>query len=153
MAPLFGHAGWGGVAETLACLFFCAEVGIVGLALAGAVIRSAVLVGISFVPAVAVVATIALSGTGYAVLAITLLAPLAAASSLHRNQRPDPNPPDDTEVTAVVEIPTRVVESETQPPSAERERSGLAFVQFPVVKLIALCLLLLLLSAFAMLSR
>ena len=97
MTPLFGHAGWGGIVETLACMFLCAEVGIVGLALAGAVFRSPVLVGLSFVPAVVVVATIELSDIGCMVWVITLLAPLAAAVYLFPNHRPHSDSPDDTE--------------------------------------------------------
>jgi hypothetical protein len=134
-------------------MFLCAEAGTVGLALAGAVFRSSVLVGLSFVPAVTVVATIELSGTGYAVWAITLLAPLAAVVYLSGNYLPDPEAPDETEVAAVVESPTKVVGHETQPPPAEWVRRGPVAFRFPVVWLFALCLMLFLLSVLAMLSR
>jgi hypothetical protein len=97
MTPLFGHAGWGGIVEALACMFLCAGVGIVGFALAGAVFRSPVLVGISFILAVAVVANIELSCCGYMVWAIALLAPLVAVGSFFPDHRPDPDSPDDTE--------------------------------------------------------
>jgi hypothetical protein len=95
MPPLFGHAGWGGIVETLACIFLCSAVWIVGFALAGAVFRSRVLVGLSFVLAVAVVANIELSSDGYRVWGIILLAPLAAAGSFLPNHRSDS--PDDVE--------------------------------------------------------
>jgi hypothetical protein len=153
MTPLFGHAGWGEIVETLACMFLCSIAWIVGLALAGAVFRSPVLVGLSFVPAVAVVATIELSSSGYAVWAITLLAPLTAALSLLPNPRPDSDSPDDTEAATVVESPTKVVEGETQPPPAEWVRSGPIVFRFPVVWLFALVMMLFLLSALAMLTK
>ncbi|QJW96988.1 hypothetical protein FTUN_4548 [Frigoriglobus tundricola] len=92
MTPLLGHAGWGGIVEAIACMFLCSQVWIVGLALAGAVFRSPVLVGFSFVPAVAVVTTIELSGAGYAVWAITLLArwqlPSTSATTGRARDRP-----------------------------------------------------------------
>jgi hypothetical protein len=153
MTPLFGHAGWGGIAETLACMFLCSIVWIVGFALAGAVFRSPVLVGLSFVLAVAVVANIELSSSGYAVWAITLLAPLAASGSLFPNHRPDPQGLNDTEDAPVVESPTKVAEGETQPPPAEWGRSGPVIFRFRATWLLALCLLLFLLSALAMLTR
>lgn len=100
MTPLFGHAGWGGIVEALACIFSCSVVWAVGFALAGAVFRSRTLVGLSFVLPVIVVATIELSFIGYGLWAITLLAPLAAAS-LSRNHRQDLEEGHDTEVPAV----------------------------------------------------
>lgn len=97
MMPLVGHAGWGGIAETLIFMFSCSQVWTVGLALAGAVLRSRVLVGLSFVPAVAVVATIQLSWLGYQELAITLLVPLAVALYLYVDHRPHSDLPDGAE--------------------------------------------------------
>lgn len=135
--PLFGHAGWGEILDTLVCVFLCAEVGIVGLALAGAVFRSPVLVGLSFVPAVFIVVTIGLSGTGYAVLAVTLLAPWVAVCSLLPNRRPHPDSPGGIEVPVV---------------PSHADADPVAWGPF-VAKLFALCLLLMAASLLAMLFR
>ncbi|QJW98595.1 hypothetical protein [Frigoriglobus tundricola] len=149
MPPLFGHAGWGGIVETLACMFLCSAVWIVGFALAGAVFRSPVLVGFSFVLAVAVVANIELSSDGYMLWAIILLAPLAAAGSFLPNYLSDST--DDAEGAAVVAWPTGVIERETLLSPTEWERSGPVIFRFPIVWLFKLCLLLFLLSTVAML--
>jgi aminoglycoside 6'-N-acetyltransferase len=105
MTTLFGEAGWGGIAETRGCIYFCMFVLIVGFALAGAALRSPAFVGFSTGLAVAIGATFELSSTGYQVWAITLLAPLGAAVYLGVNHQPDPEWLNETDVPPVPSHP------------------------------------------------
>jgi hypothetical protein len=141
LVPLFGDVGGAGGLDALGYILMCSIACIAGIALAGAVLRSQTLVGLSFVLAVALVAPWGWSSRDFTgclgCAMITLFAPVGAALYLANSSRPDQ------------EGPTEAVGSETPTPPVEWEGGGPVIFQSPKFWLLALGLLLLLLVAFA----